>query len=166
MPKPPQFEELEIQFDAAKSWMNERTRGLPFSRMADFVWETAIVWPDYRPTAFGELRYLAVGLINDRLHVVSFAFRRPAIVVFALRELGSERTTYRRVEAMWMADCLPPLFESILARGGSARSVLGRIFVSRAPGRRRRAVDPEMLVRARFDRTVGAVRRLRPSFPA
>ena len=60
------------EFDPAKSERNARERGLPFGRVADFDWQSAIVVADTRRD-YGETRLVATGLLDGRLHVLCFS---------------------------------------------------------------------------------------------
>lgn len=60
---------MRIAFDPAKSARNARERGLPFDLVAAFDWETAQSKEDVR-FAYSERRWVSVGYIGDRLHVV------------------------------------------------------------------------------------------------
>jgi hypothetical protein len=62
---------VNIEFDDAKSRRNARERGLPFDRAAEFEWESAIYEEDVRED-YGERRIVAIGLLEERLHVLCF----------------------------------------------------------------------------------------------
>jgi uncharacterized DUF497 family protein len=49
---------MAIEFDSAKSDWNVRERGLPFSMVEDFDWDTAVTREDAR-SDYGEPRYVA-----------------------------------------------------------------------------------------------------------
>ena len=65
---------MEIEFDAAKSEANAAHRGLPFSLVAGLDFDTALIAEDTRKT-YGETRFIAVGFIGSRLHVVAYTLR-------------------------------------------------------------------------------------------
>lgn len=75
---------MTIKFDEAKSSKNVRHRGLPFSMVADFQWETALVIRDDRRD-YGEERSLAFGAINSELYALVFTVRDDNIRVISLR---------------------------------------------------------------------------------
>lgn len=76
----------EITFDPAKSAINARKRGLPFSLVeSDFNWATARVVEDTRED-YGERRFRALGFIGARLHVVVYTPRASAVHVISLRK--------------------------------------------------------------------------------
>ncbi|WP_309606191.1 BrnT family toxin [Phenylobacterium sp.] len=65
---------MTIKFDPAKSDRNMRERGLPFSKVADFDWDTATTTEDSRSN-YGEPRYVAVGYVEAFVYVVAFTPR-------------------------------------------------------------------------------------------
>jgi uncharacterized protein len=62
---------VNIEFDDAKSRRNASERGLPFERAAEFEWESAIYEEDVRKE-YGERRIVAIGFLEERLHVLCF----------------------------------------------------------------------------------------------
>ncbi len=74
---------MEITFDPRKSERNARERGLPFERAHDFEFETAIAEPTLRNR---ELRVVAFGYLEDRLHVLCFKDVEGGIRVISLRK--------------------------------------------------------------------------------
>ena len=76
---------MKIEFDPAKSLDNEFRRGLPFSLVAGFEWEDALVLADTR-MAYTEPRFLALGMIGDRLHVVVFTPIPDGVRVISFRK--------------------------------------------------------------------------------
>ena len=60
-----------IEFDSVKSERNSAERGLPFDRVADFDFPTALIWPDKR-FDYPEQRWLAIGWLDARLHVLCY----------------------------------------------------------------------------------------------
>jgi uncharacterized DUF497 family protein len=88
---------MEIEFDPAKSELNEGLRGLPFSLVAEFDFDSAVVAEDTREN-YGETRWVAIGLIGDRLHVVVFTTRGDAVRVISLRK-ANDREIARYDEA-------------------------------------------------------------------
>lgn len=63
---------VKIEFDPAKSEKNGRERGLPFTLVAEFDWETAIYEEDTRKR-YPERRMVAVGYLGERLHFLCFS---------------------------------------------------------------------------------------------
>lgn len=90
---------VEIEFDPNKSRDNAARRGLPFSRVADFDWTTALVIADTR-YAYPEPRFLAHGLIGDRLHAVVFTPTAAGIRVISFRKANTrEVKTYAQARS-------------------------------------------------------------------
>jgi len=79
---------VEIEFDADKSEQNATSRGLPFSMVAEFDWTTALVIADLRHD-YPEPRFLAHGLIGDRLHAVVFTPTAEGVRVISFRKANA-----------------------------------------------------------------------------
>ena len=62
---------MDISFDAIKNARNITIRGLSFERVAAFDFEGAKFWADMRQ-AYSEPRIVALGYLEDRLHVLVF----------------------------------------------------------------------------------------------
>jgi uncharacterized DUF497 family protein len=60
---------VDISFDAGKNARNIATRGISFERALEFEWDSAVIVADTRRD-YGEHRFLAFGLIAERLHVL------------------------------------------------------------------------------------------------
>lgn len=75
----------ETTYDPAKSERNILTRGLSFARAADFDFESARIWQDDRK-AYPETRYVAVGYLDTRLHVLVFSETDNGIRVISFRK--------------------------------------------------------------------------------
>ena len=76
---------MEISFDPAKSERNVTDRGLPFTLVEHLDWSGALIEEDVRQN-YGERRYLALGMIGDRLHAVVFTPRAGKVHVISLRK--------------------------------------------------------------------------------
>ena len=76
---------MEISFDTAKNARNVADRGLPFTLVEQLDWSSAIIEEDVRKN-YGERRYLALGLIENRLHAVVFTPRAGKVHVISLRK--------------------------------------------------------------------------------
>ena len=63
---------MEITYDLEKSAKNVLERDLPFSKVAHFNWHTATFKEDQRKN-YPEQRFVAVGYLEDRLHVLCFS---------------------------------------------------------------------------------------------
>jgi uncharacterized protein len=62
---------MKIDYDPEKSKKNIRERDLSFDLVSDFEWETAFTYEDTRKS-YPERRFVAMGFLNKRLHVVCF----------------------------------------------------------------------------------------------
>jgi uncharacterized protein len=76
---------VEISFDPAKNERNLADRGLPFTLVDQLDWSSAVIEEDVRKN-YGERRYLALGLIDGRLHAVVFTPRAGKVHVISLRK--------------------------------------------------------------------------------
>ena len=76
---------MKIVYDRAKSERNVRERGLSFERAADFDFTTALFFVDDRRD-YGELRHVAIGYLEERLHVLCFVERPSAVRVISFRK--------------------------------------------------------------------------------
>ena len=63
---------MKIGFDHAKDEVNRKKHGVSLQAAVDFDWDTALEREDDR-FDYGERRFVALGLIANRLHVVVFA---------------------------------------------------------------------------------------------
>lgn len=76
---------MQIEFDANKNERNIHERGLSFQRVADFNFDTAIVRQDVRKP-YPEARFVAVGFLDARLHVLCFTPAGDGIRVISFRK--------------------------------------------------------------------------------
>ncbi|WP_029349309.1 BrnT family toxin [Bosea sp. 117] len=76
---------MKIEFDPVKSARNREERGLAFDRVAEFDWATARLTEDVR-FAYPERRFVALGFVEGRLHVVCFTPIAEGIRVISFRK--------------------------------------------------------------------------------
>lgn len=76
---------MEISYDPAKNVRNIQLRDLPFGRAAEFDFATAIFDVDNRFN-YGEVRYTAIGYLEQRLHVLCFLDIAQGIRVISFRK--------------------------------------------------------------------------------
>jgi uncharacterized DUF497 family protein len=76
---------VDISFDPAKSERNARERDLPFERVYEFDFDTAVIWPDLR-FDYPEPRFIATGLIGARVHVVCYTPTAEGIRIISFRK--------------------------------------------------------------------------------
>ena len=77
-----------ISYDPAKNQRNIRGRGLSFESAAEFDFEDALYAVDKRRD-YGETRYIAVGMLGVRLHVLCFAETPEGIRVISFRKANA-----------------------------------------------------------------------------
>ena len=75
----------EFAFDPDKDAYNVRTHGVSLARAADFQFETAVVATDDR-FDYGEVRKVAAGFLDQRLHMLVFTMRAGVCRVISLRK--------------------------------------------------------------------------------
>lgn len=88
---------MRIEYDPAKNEENIRERGLSFDAAAEFDFATAVVAEDTRK-GYGEARYVALGYVGARLHVLCFTPRDGAIRVISFRK-ANDREVVRYAKA-------------------------------------------------------------------
>jgi hypothetical protein len=76
------------EFDQRKSESNFVKHNVPMTDVLYFEWASAQVREDNRKT-YAEPRYEALGLIEDRLHVLVFCLREAKVRVISLRKANS-----------------------------------------------------------------------------
>ncbi|MEO6319747.1 MAG: BrnT family toxin [Polaromonas sp.] len=76
---------MKIEFDVSKNDRNIRERSLSFERVADFDFETSRIWQDTRKP-YPEERFLALGYLDNRLHVLCFIRLKNGIRVISFRK--------------------------------------------------------------------------------
>jgi len=85
---------VAIEFDPAKSARNAAERGLPFEAVADFAFGSAMIDRDRRHR--DEERWIALGILKGRVHVLIHMWRGGALRVISLRRANARET--RRFE--------------------------------------------------------------------
>jgi uncharacterized DUF497 family protein len=79
---------VRIDFDSTKSARNALERDLPFERAAEFDWATAAYWEDDR-LAYPERRFVALGFLAGRLHVLCFTPIEGGVRVISFRKANA-----------------------------------------------------------------------------
>ncbi len=91
---------MEISFDPAKNARNIATRGLSFERAPDFDFGTAVTELDSR-NDYREDRWVAVGFLDFRLHVLCFVETPNGIRVISFRKANKrEAVKYAKDKAI------------------------------------------------------------------
>jgi uncharacterized DUF497 family protein len=76
---------MNFEWDERKRAANLAKHGIDFALIAEFSFEDAVTVIDDRHD-YGEVRELAIGPINGRLHVLTLTRRASAIRVIGLRK--------------------------------------------------------------------------------
>ena len=79
---------MKIKYDAVKNDANVRERGLSFDRAVMFDFDSALVEQDNRKD-YPEVRYVAIGYLESRLHVLCFTGVDGGIRVISFRKANS-----------------------------------------------------------------------------
>jgi uncharacterized DUF497 family protein len=79
---------MKITFDANKNAKNIQDRGLSFEQVAEFDFDTAVIWQDVRQ-AYPEQRFIALGLIQYRVYSVVFSDSEDGIRVISFRKANA-----------------------------------------------------------------------------
>ena len=83
---------MTYEWDSAKAEINEAKHGVAFEAALDFDWDTALVAEDDR-FDYGEPRFIAFGLIADRLHVLVYTMRGETVRIISLRKANEKEET-------------------------------------------------------------------------
>ena len=90
---------VRISFDPSKNKRNIRERDLSFDLAEDFEFETAHIHADSRQE-YGESRYIALGSLHGRLHVLCFTETADGIRVISFRKANDrEVKPYAKVQS-------------------------------------------------------------------
>ena len=74
---------MAITYDPTKNQRNIRERGLSFEQVADFDFATAVFNTEFRN---GETRRIAVGYLDNRLHLLCYVPKPDGIRVISFRK--------------------------------------------------------------------------------
>ena len=77
------------EWDYDKAEINISLHGVSFEAIEEFGWETSLITLDDR-FDYGETRYVAIGVIGKRLHVVVFADRNSVTRIISLRKANKK----------------------------------------------------------------------------
>ncbi len=92
---------VKVSFDPQKNLRNIEERNLPFSLVENFDFNTAQITIDTR-IDYGEVRYVAIGLLDERVHVVCFKETDNGIRVISFRKANNREV--KRYEKFKAAD--------------------------------------------------------------
>ncbi len=79
---------MKIEFDETKNQRNIAERGISFNLAVKFDLATAKIWQDTRQD-YGEIRYISLGYIGDRLYSMVFTVREDVLRVISLRKANN-----------------------------------------------------------------------------
>lgn len=74
-----------IEFDPAKDAANVAKHGVPLIEAAQLDWKNVLVWEDRRRD-YGELRQVALAVLNGRLYAAAFVDRGEVRRIVSLRK--------------------------------------------------------------------------------
>lgn len=87
------------EWDEQKRTANKARHRVDFLVVVDFDWDSALVAPDDR-NDYGEERFVSIGPINGRLHILIFTRREAAVRVISLRKANQrEVKQYEKTQA-------------------------------------------------------------------
>ncbi|MCK3655655.1 hypothetical protein A4G19_07790 [Pasteurellaceae bacterium Macca] len=87
---------MQIEYDETKNQRNIQERGLPFSMVREFEFDTAFIKQDRRQE-YAEVRYQALGFIQQRLYVLVFCLRNTRLRIISFRKANQrEIALYER----------------------------------------------------------------------
>lgn len=86
---------MQIEFDPAKDGVNQAKHGISLAEAASFDWDTALEREDDR-FDYGEVRFVAIGLINVSLYVMVFTEGTgdEVVRIISLRPAEKHETRY------------------------------------------------------------------------
>ena len=84
---------MHIEFDEQKNRRNIQERGLPFNLAREFDFASAFLHIDSR-MFYGETRYVALGTLRGRLHVLCFTEVAAGIRVISFRKANSREVKH------------------------------------------------------------------------
>jgi uncharacterized DUF497 family protein len=90
---------MEVEYDPAKNAKNIKDRKLAFDRARDLEWNSTHIRLDDRH-GYGEQRWIALGILDGRLHVLVFTETMAGIRVISFRKANArERNAYEQAQA-------------------------------------------------------------------
>ncbi len=84
---------MQYEWDEAKRAANFARHGVDFAAAEDFEWDTALATRDTR-LDYGEERWVALGYIGKRLHVLVYTLRAETIRIISLRKANKREKNY------------------------------------------------------------------------
>jgi len=84
---------MQYEWDEKKNAANRIKHGLDFSSAEGFCWDTAVETIDDR-SDYGEERWISMGLIGVRVHIMIYARRTGNIRIISLRKANKREVEY------------------------------------------------------------------------
>jgi len=84
---------VEYEWDESKRKANIAKHEVDFIAAEEFDWSTAIEVIDDR-TNYGEERWIALGLIGNRLHIMIYTIRIDTIRIISLRKANKRENEF------------------------------------------------------------------------
>ena len=84
---------MQYEWDENKRIANLERHNVDFTEAAEFEWDTAIETIDDRYD-YGETRWVTIGFINKKLHVMVYTIRRNKIRIISLRKANRREGDY------------------------------------------------------------------------
>ena len=84
---------MQYEWDENKAQRNQGRHKVPFEMVSDFCWDDAIEKEDTRKD-YKEIRYMALGPIGDRLHLLVYTMRGEVIRIISLRKANKREFNY------------------------------------------------------------------------
>ncbi len=84
---------MDLAYDPAKRASNLEKHGVDFEDARLFDFSSALVWEDER-REYGEVRWVAVGLLGKRLHVICFTETEAGIRVISFRKANKREVKH------------------------------------------------------------------------
>ena len=88
---------MQFDWDDTKREANLAKHGVDFAEAEDFDWQSALEVQDNRAD-YGETRWVALGLIRNRLHVLVYTQREETIRLISLRRANKREREYYATE--------------------------------------------------------------------
>ena len=82
---------MQYEWDENKREANFDKHNVDFLAALEFDWQTALVYEDAR-TEYDERRFWALGLIQERAHVLVFTRRESFVRIISLRKANQRET--------------------------------------------------------------------------
>ena len=84
---------MHYEWDEKKRLANLVRHKVDFKDVVDFQWDTAMETIDDR-FDYGEERWVTVGFIKNKLHIMAYTFRAQAIRIISLRKANKKEMKY------------------------------------------------------------------------